>query len=276
MTRVPIADLDKLFAATPPPDGLAWLHDQSRLSNAVRRRRKMPELGTRIIDVGSGLGQVAADLAASFPQVAEVIGLDADPLATLYAQEWTRTLDLPLQFLTADLYHWLPDIPVTGITCRFVLQHLSDVPGALRQFYRWLEPGGMLLIEDVDEGYSVDWPPFPLAWIKALEAFMAHQNRKGGDREVGRKLGPGLLDAGFQAMATVEVATQTSVLAYDDPSLSWIRQRIEMFIPAFQKEGLLTASGWADAKAALAEWLPRPVYQSSASVVWVAQKPVKP
>ena len=275
MSRVPIADLDQRFATTPPPVELTWLHQQSLFSNAERRRRPIPTLGPRIIDVGSGLGQVAADWAAGLPNVTQVIGLEADPVAARYAREWTHDFDLPLTFVSGDLYQWAPDAPVTGITCRLVLQHLADVPAALRQFYRWLEPGGVVLIEDIDEGYRVDWPAFPPAWTKATSAFTAYQSHCGGDRQVGRKLGPWLLEVGFQASATVEVGTQTSILTLDDPTLAWMRQRIGALVPAFEAAGLLTASDWADAEASLADWLPRAVYQSGATVLWTARRPLE-
>lgn len=269
-----LADLDRHFASTPPPQSLEWLHQQSVLTADVRRRGlfKHP-LGGQVLDVGAGLGQTAAEVAL-VPN-AQVIGLDMDSEAIGYARRWTAPLHLPVTFVEADLHQWDPPHRFDTILARFVFQHLPDVEGALERLWSWLEPGGTILIEEIDDGYGIDYPSFPRAWQRAITAFETLQRSRGGDRTMGRQLGVKMAEIGFvDPAATVTVQHVTQKLTVDDPSITWMIRRLHDTLPDLRSVNLLTPEELEAAVDSLKAWLPRWVSQSAATMVWVASRSV--
>ncbi len=265
---------DQAFGHNAAPSRLRWLHQQTVLSNPSRRRlwQGLPSLpNARILDVGCGLGMGTADLARSTG--AHLTGLDYDNEALDYARQWTHELDLPITFESADVMTCdYPDNFFDGITARFVWQHLQKPREAIRHLAPFLKPGGFWWIEDVDDGYAIDWPEWPKNWNKAIDAFQRLQAQHAGDRCIGRKLGVWLVEAGFEAYASVDVQTSASVAHLHDPNLVWQMQRIADVLPQLAQAQLLSYNEWDSAQAALKDALPRTVYQSAATLLWRAVK----
>jgi ubiquinone/menaquinone biosynthesis C-methylase UbiE len=112
-----------------------------------RANRALPEGGT-LLDVGSGTGTFAIDLASRRPD-ARVVGIDGDPEILAIARgkrgaeavEWHQALagELPLEDGSVDV-----------VTISMVLHHLlpDQKREALGEMRRALSPGGLLLVTD--------------------------------------------------------------------------------------------------------------------------------
>jgi trans-aconitate 2-methyltransferase len=104
------------------------------------------ERPARVVDLGSGPGNLTATLRTRWPE-AHIVGVDssADMVARA-RREAARTDDLPgsgrLEFVTADLRGWQPDGPidvlVSNATFQWVPGHLERLPG----FLDWIVAGG--------------------------------------------------------------------------------------------------------------------------------------
>ena len=96
-----------------------------------------------ILDAGCSFGFMVREIRAQFPN-ALVIGSDVarEPLDELAR----HTTDVPL--LQFDLVTCpLPETSVDAVLLLNVLEHIDDERSALRQLYRILKPGGVLVIE---------------------------------------------------------------------------------------------------------------------------------
>ena len=153
--QIPWADL------APHPLLAAWLAQAS-----------VPKRDARALDVGCGLGDNAAAIAAKGWRVT---GFDLSPRAI----RWAKSRYSALDFIATDVF--APPADWTGAfdlahEC-YTLQALPDAPRttAMRQIARFVRPGGMLLViaRARDTGGSVAGPPWPLSRDE-IGAFEAH------------------------------------------------------------------------------------------------------
>lgn len=113
-------------------------------------RRIEPELGERVLDVGSGLGDLAELFARSQPsrrvilsdasaEMAEKLSRKAEGISGLHAMR----LDAAADGASAGLdWPFVPD----SVTCLNVLEHIEDDVQALRNMRQWVGPGGRLIL----------------------------------------------------------------------------------------------------------------------------------
>ncbi len=176
----------------------------NQLINAASLKELRLEGGEKILDVGSGLGQLTWALAGAAGPHGSVLGIErspeqiavsrrADPdrgeLAAKLEFRQGDALELPLasdEWGTFDLAH-----------TRFLLEHVSDPVAVVRGMARAIRPGGRAVLEDDDHGVVRLWPEppgFPELWAAYLETY----RRAGNDPYVGRRLVALLAEAGLR------------------------------------------------------------------------------
>ncbi|TFG67517.1 MAG: class I SAM-dependent methyltransferase [Anaerolineales bacterium] len=112
------------------------------LAERIALHRLLPVSGRRIIDIGAGFGRLA-DLYDGYDHV---ILLDYSLSQLEYARQRLGTDRIT--YVAADIYR-LPlrdNVVDTAVMVR-VMHHLANVPSALRQLQRILQPGGALVLE---------------------------------------------------------------------------------------------------------------------------------
>jgi len=173
--------------------------EQERLSrlNAVLNETSVAALGLsggeRILDIGSGLGQLSRAMARGAGPGGRVIAVERSPEQIAEAVRLSReageeglveirqgdALDLPLsgtEWGSFDLAH-----------ARFVLEHVPDPLAVVRAMVRAVRPGGRIVLEDDDHEVLRVWPP--VAGIAEVwAAYMRTYEMNGNDPIVGRRL----------------------------------------------------------------------------------------
>lgn len=161
---------------------------------ALLRAIGVADAGT-LLEIGAGSGAVTRRLADAFPATS-LIAIDVDARMLTHvphssaARVIADALRLPLSARSVDC-----------VLIRYVLQHVADPVGVLREASRVLRPGGRLVLVDVDDAcWGLAEPVYPeLARIHAKIA--EAQNRAGGSRTVGRKLTRLLRRTGYHDVA---------------------------------------------------------------------------
>jgi arsenite methyltransferase len=155
------------------------------------------QAGEWVVDVGSGPGLLAAEMATQVGPAGQVIGLDlSDSMLALSRQ---RHADLAtskcLRFLKADAAR-LPfaDSTFDVAVSTQVYEYVPDVAAALAEAYRVLRPGGRVLILDTDWD-SIVWAADDQARMQRLLAAWADRF---ADPHLPRSLSWQLQAAGFQ------------------------------------------------------------------------------
>lgn len=102
--------------------------------------------GATVLDVGCGLGSLAALFAAKVTGGC-VIGVDYSAPILEQAARLARTAGMPnLAFLQGDVYHLpVPDGAVDVVACKSLLCVLRDVDRAVLEMKRAVKPGGLVI-----------------------------------------------------------------------------------------------------------------------------------
>ena len=178
------------------------LRAQARVS-WDREARTLAYLGLRdgmsVLELGCGPGFITEQLLELLPR-SPITALDSDPKMIQRAELALvgRASDRLKLLEASAMDSNLPDAAFDFAIARYLVQHLSDPAGAIRETLRVLRPGGKLAIIDIDGAlWGIAEPTFPeLAPIYAKTGVA--QARQGGNRLIGRRLWRLLHAAGFR------------------------------------------------------------------------------
>jgi SAM-dependent methyltransferase len=150
------------------------------------------------LEVGSGGGDVAFDLARMVEPSGQVVGTDIDRTKLDLARREAEARGLAnIEFRFADITQDEPEQEFNLVHARFILTHLPDPLGALRRMRQALKPGGAVVVEDIDfRGYFCE-PECPAMW-RYVALYTETCRRKGGDANIGPRLPALLTEAGFE------------------------------------------------------------------------------
>ncbi len=169
-----------------------------------------PLAGTTILDLGCGVGDLAAEFVA---RGARVIGVDMND--ELLHEARSRGL-VGAEFRCHDLRTPLElDAPVDGLWCSFTAAYFVDLPAALALWVNDLRAGGWIALTEIDDLFGHE----PLsACTKSLFDGYAREALAAAryDFRMGRKLPDHLQRAGFAVSKALTVRDQE--LSFDGPA----------------------------------------------------------
>jgi len=156
--------------------------------------------GQRVLDIGSGVGDVAMLAAKLVGPSGEVVGVERD--AGTLARARARVAEARLQnvtFIQSDVSQILAYRPFDAVAGRFILQFLPDPVAVLRSLSGLVRPGGVVAF------HEVSWAPFLLLasrlplWSTGVS--LAHEAFRcsGANTEMGFALYQIFQDAGLSA-----------------------------------------------------------------------------
>jgi len=135
----------------------SMLSGHTALGNRLLRSRKFNLHGCRrILDVGSGAGQIAKHLLKYADPEAELTCFDLSCEMVRRARNRVKS-DRP-RFVVADLTR-LPfaDASFDCLTCGYVLEHLPDPQIGLNELSRVMMPGAKMLLLTTEDNFSGAW-----------------------------------------------------------------------------------------------------------------------
>src|SRR6185295_19639453 len=126
--------------------------------------------GMRVLDLGSGAGNVARLVAELVGPAGAVVGVERDPVAVELAR---RRTDAPnVEFRVGDV-QTLQDVEdgFDAVVGRLVLMYLTDPVAALRRAAERVRPGGLVCMHETDLEYQWASPQTAL-WEQIREYFL--------------------------------------------------------------------------------------------------------
>jgi SAM-dependent methyltransferase len=144
---------------------LARLEEQAQLVDPITRRFLLEAGivdGMRVLDVGSGAGDVAFLAAELVAGTGEVVGLDRSGVALAVARARTEERGLAnVSFLQGDPATSAFPRPFDAAIGRYVLQFQTDPAAMLRSVAAHVRPGGLLVFHELDWDGVRSFPPVP-------------------------------------------------------------------------------------------------------------------
>lgn len=165
--------------------------------------------GQEVLDLACGPGVISRLIAEIHPNSrVTAMDLNGDLLEAARSEAAAAGLER-IAFVQGDVY----DPPLEAgqfdfIYARLLFQHLEDPLRALKAVRSLLKPGGRLCIMDIDDDW-LTFVPEPEGFAAFTAAAAVAQAQRGGNRHIGRQLGPLLEAAGFADVA-VHVETVNS------------------------------------------------------------------
>jgi SAM-dependent methyltransferase len=184
------------------------LREQERLMFQARLLRPYTERlfrasglapGMRVLDLGSGVGDVALLAADIVGPGGHVVGIDRDAKGLERARQ--RTVEQGcsswVSFQTATLDDFSTDEQFDAVVGRFILFYQPDAPATIRQFMRFLKPGGIVAFHEMDfANANGSYPPCAL-WDQACWLLAEVFRRGGAPPDFGRGVAKAFVDAGL-------------------------------------------------------------------------------
>jgi SAM-dependent methyltransferase len=161
--------------------------------------------GMRVLDLGTGPGDVAFQLAELVGADGSVTGVDRDPAQLAVAEQRRVKAGLAnVTFRQGDVRTYVDDAQFDAVTCRLLLFHLPDATDVIAHHARALKPGGVFIAVDYDMDGVRALPPVELLerlgeW---LEAGFRHAH---ADPRVGMRLPVYFAQAGLRDVETIGV-----------------------------------------------------------------------
>jgi SAM-dependent methyltransferase len=156
------------------------------------------EPGTRLLEVGCGVGAVLAVLGQEYPGV-ELFGVDIEQKQLDFARGHLERVGVDATLRQADALA-LPfeDGSFDHVWMMWLLEHLADPPAALREARRVLVPGGRITAIEVDYSTCRAEPSTPA--LESLFRAMVQGMAASGWSDAGTRLPGWLHEAAFRAV----------------------------------------------------------------------------
>ncbi len=220
------------------------LIEQSRLLRPITERfLKSAGLsrGMRVLDIGSGAGDVALVAAELVGPEGEVVGVDMNPEILETARERVRqTGHRNVRFLAGDLQTVDTGGEFDALVGRLVLMYLPDPVAVLKQLVTRLHPRGLVVFQEIDftmtRSYSGEDTPLMrqlVDWI--VEVF----ERSGANPHMGLDLHRVFIEAGLPE-PTLDAGMLLGGSA-DWPGYSYVANSFRSVVPLLEHYGISTA-----------------------------------
>lgn len=195
--------------------------------------------GMRVLDIGSGAGDVAMLAADLVGPNGSVVGLDRDPANVAWAvKRVTEAARTNIRFHVTQFNDYTDPQPFDALVGRFILMYVPDPAATLRHLSRMLRSGAVVAFFEPD--FSVPprcVPEIPL--VRQFEVWNTEVFKRSGARvDMGMQLYRAYREAGF-----VDAGTSVSHLSGCGIS----REMVELFVagirsvlPKLEEYGIAT------------------------------------
>ncbi|OAY46530.1 phosphomethylethanolamine N-methyltransferase isoform X1 [Manihot esculenta] len=178
--------------------------------------------GQKVLDVGCGIGGGDFYMAENFD--VEVVGIDLSINMISLALECAIGLKCNVEFEVADCTKkTYPENTFDVIYSRDTILHIQDKPALFRSFFKWLKPGGKVLISDYCKSAGTPSPEFS-EYIK----------QRGYDLHDVKTYGQMLKDAGFAEVIAEDRTDQFNQVLQRE--LNAIEKEKDEFVEDFSEE----------------------------------------
>jgi len=221
--------------------------------------------GQRVLDIGSGAGDVAMLLGRLVGPSGEVVGVEREARSIeraqmRVAQEGIRNV----RFVQADIAQFKSDGPFNAAVGRYVLQFIQDPVLVLRSLSSIVSPGGIIAFQ---EGSFAPYLTLS-AHLPLRSACVSLQREAAARSGVNVEMGPALHKVFQDAGLPVPKMRLVMEMGYEPEYTRWLSDSIASTLPRIEQLGL-SVEALGDLQT-LQERLHEEVAHSNTVVPWIA------
>ncbi|MEW6146120.1 MAG: class I SAM-dependent methyltransferase [Thermodesulfobacteriota bacterium] len=235
-------ELKKEYALSDTENEKKRLEQQSRI--IIQTTRRIFDLagiarGMRVLELGTGAGDVALLLAEMVGPVGEVVSIERNPEILETAKKRAERGGYKnIRFISGDVSAAEPEGVFDALAGRAVLMYVPGPAGVLKSLLRHVRPGGVVVFQEVDFTIRpVAIPPLPL-FMKCWDLLYAAMEKSGTEMQMGFKLLPVFKEAGLPEPA---MHMDAFVGGPGSAGLDWFVSTIKSLVPMMEKLGVATA-----------------------------------
>jgi len=195
--------------------------------------------GMRVLDIGSGAGDVAMLAAEMVGSTGSVVGLDRDSASVAWAAKRVAEAGIAnIHFQAAEFNQFTDTQPFDALVGRFILLYLPDPVATLRHLAKSLRSGAAIAFFEPD--FTVPSRVFPeMPEFERYGTFIQEVLRRSGARtDMGMRLYSTYRDAGF-------VGTETAVSHLSGCGISlemaeYLTESLRSVLPKLEQYGIAT------------------------------------
>jgi len=156
--------------------------------------------GQRVLELGSGMGDVAMLAARLVGPAGDVVGIERDPRAISRARNRASDAGLSrVTFVESDISQFQSIERFDAAIGRFILQFLPDPVAVLRSLSQLVRPGGVLVFQEVSYAPLLALSAHLPLWLTCISVIRDTVERLGAKPEMGVTLHRTFQDAGLPA-----------------------------------------------------------------------------
>lgn len=235
-------DNTKTYAFADTQNEMKRLEEQSKIIGPTTRRvfeNAGIAAGMKVLDIGSGAGDVAMMLAEMVGPGGSVVGVDKNPVMAEAAGKRVREKGYEnITFIAGDPATLELDHDFDALVGRAVLMYIPQPEEFLKAVLKHVRPGGIVAFQEVDFTIRpVAIPMLPL-YKKAWDWFYSTMEKSGTEMQMGFKLLETYMKAGLPEPG---MHLEAFVGGASSPGLDWFISTIRSIIPTMEKLGVATA-----------------------------------
>ncbi len=193
------------------------------------------EAGMRVLDIGTGRGDVAMLVAEIVGESGAVVGVDRAPAAIAVAQQ--RASGLPhVSFCAGEPAEIAFASPFDAVVGRYVLQFQPDPAELLRLVASRLRPGGIVAFHELDWSGHRSVPPVP-SWDRCCQLVVHAIAAGAANLDTGSRLPSFFAAAGLPA-PSLGMTTIVGAGANSHDVLARMANLVRSLRPRIEQDGL--------------------------------------
>ncbi len=191
--------------------------------------------GQRVLDLGSGVGDVAMLVSHLVGASGEVVGIERDQRSLAVARHRVKQAGYEnISFVQSDINAVSVSNGFDAVVGRFILQFVPNPVDVLRSVLRLLKPGGIVAFQEPSFAAFLHVCPQLRLWSTAVALICESGRRAGVNVEMGFSLYSDFQEAGLPA-PKMYIDTP---LGGDPEFTGWVYDLIRTLLPRFQEFNL--------------------------------------
>jgi len=197
--------------------------------------------GMRVLDFGSGVGDVAFLAAELVGDTGEVVGVDRAPAALAAARKRSDARSLRnVSFPDGDPAEMAFEPQFDAVVGRYVLLFQDDPSATLRKLALRVRPGGLVVFHEPDWGSARSFPPGP-TYDRCCQWITETFRLAGNDSNMACKLPAAFVGAGLPA-PSMRMQTFIGIGAGCTVFLQAVADLVGSVLPTMEQLGVATAA----------------------------------